>query len=133
MLLSSSVQFRMASVRLVKPICTPPHLPDVFRTLPLKQLPLTFVGWPFLVHSRKIVECFLFYGSLLRAIDGMMSLVLCPLLESRASHLFRSSETQATCDSCFASQSIFSVISHDSGMSRTLVHPHKFSTGDFEH
>ena len=51
-----------------------------------------------------------FHASLLRVISGLMSLALCPKVVSQASQHFRSSEEQATCEGCFARQSICSVI-----------------------
>lgn len=51
-----------------------------------------------------------FYAFFLEAIAGVMSLALCPLVVSKAPNYIRSSETQATCDSCFARQFICSVI-----------------------
>ena len=66
-----------------------------------------------------------FHASLLQAIDVVMSLVLCPQVVSQASQHLRSSEKQATCEGCFASQSICSVVSLHSGMSRA-VHPQEF-------
>ena len=63
-----------------------------------------------------------FHASLLQAIDGVMSLALCPQVVSQAPQHFRSSETQATCDGCFARQSICLLVSLHSGMSRA-VHP----------
>ena len=68
----------------------------------------------------------LFHASLLQAIGGVMSLVLCPQLASQAPQHFRSSQKQATCEGCFARQCICSVISPHSGMSRE-VHPQKFT------
>ena len=52
-----------------------------------------------------------FRASLLQAIDGVMSLTLCPQVVSQAPQHFRSSKKQATCEGCFARQSICSVIS----------------------
>ena len=66
-----------------------------------------------------------FHASLLQEINGVMSLALCPQLVSQASQHFRSSETQATCDGCFARLSICSVVSFHSDMSRA-VHPQEF-------
>ena len=43
-----------------------------------------------------------FHASLLQAIDGVMSLALCPQVVSQASQHFRSSQKQATCEGCFA-------------------------------
>ena len=71
-------------------------------------------------------------ASLLQAIDGVMSLALCPQLVSQASHHFRSSETQATCEVYFARQSICSVVSLHPGMSRA-VHPQEFSKVYVDH
>ena len=52
-----SVQFKMVSTRLRKPIFGPPRLSEVFPVLPLKQFQCWSDGWwPFLVLSRKIVE-----------------------------------------------------------------------------
>ena len=51
-----------------------------------------------------------FHASLLQAIDGVMSLALCPQVVSQASQHIRSSEKQATCNACFSRQSICSVI-----------------------
>ena len=73
-----------------------------------------------------------FNASLLQAIDGVMSLGLCPLVVPQVSQHFRSSEKQATCERCFARQSICSVISLHSGMSRA-VHPQEFSKVDVDH
>ena len=67
-----------------------------------------------------------FHASLLQAIDGVKYLVLCPQIVSQAPQHFRSSETQATCDGCFVRQSVCSVISLHSGMSRA-VYPQEFS------
>ena len=66
-----------------------------------------------------------FHASLLQAIDGMMSLALCPQVVSQASQHFRSSEKQATCEGCFARQSTCSVVSLHPGMSR-VSHPQEF-------
>ena len=48
------------------------------------------------------------------------------------SKLFRSSETQATCEGCFPRLSICSIISLHSGMSRA-VHPQEFLKMDVDH
>ena len=58
-----------------------------------------------------------FHASLFQAIDGVMSLVLCPLVVSQAPQHFISSETQAACEGCFARQPICSVVTFQSGMS----------------
>ena len=53
---------------------------------------------------------------LLQAIDGVKPLALCLLVVSQNEQHFRSSEKQATCEGCFARQSVCSVISLHSGM-----------------
>ena len=72
-----------------------------------------------------------FHASLLQAIDGVMSSALCPQVVSQASQHFRSSEKQATCEDCFARQSICSIVSLHSGMSGA-VHPQEFSKVDVD-
>ena len=42
-----------------------------------------------------------FHTSLLQAIDCVISLALCPQVESQVPQHFRSSEKQATCEGCF--------------------------------
>ena len=54
-----------------------------------------------------------------------MSLALCPQVVCQVPHHFRSSEKQATCESCLTRQSICSVVSLHSGMSRA-VHTEEF-------
>ena len=51
-----------------------------------------------------------FLASLLQAIDGVMSLALCPQVVSQAPQHFRSSETQARRYVYFVRQSVCSVI-----------------------
>ena len=63
---------------------------------------------------------------------GKGSLALCPQVVTQAPQHFRSSETQASCDGCFARQSICSVVSLHSGMSRA-VHPQEFSKVNVDH
>ena len=53
-----------------------------------------------------------------QVINGVMSLALCLQVVSQAPQHFRSSEKQATCEGCFVRQSVCSVISLHSGMSR---------------
>ena len=72
------------------------------------------------------------HASLFQATDRVMSLALCPQVVSQAPQHFRSSEKQNTCKGCFARQSVFSVISFHSGLSRA-VHPQEFSKVDVEH
>ena len=52
-----------------------------------------------------------FHTSLLQAVNGAISLALCPQIISQAPQHFRSSEMQTTSDGCFACQSVCSVIS----------------------
>ena len=63
-----------------------------------------------------------FHASLLQASNGVMSLALCPQVVFRASQHFRPSEKQATCDGCFARQSVCSVLTLHSSMSRQYTH-----------
>ena len=72
------------------------------------------------------------YIPLLQAIDGVMSLALCPQVMSQAPQYFRSSEKQAACEGCFVRQCISSVISLHAGMCRA-VHPQEFSKVDIDH
>ena len=83
-----------------------------FETVPM----FIWLWWPFLVLSGKIIKCLLF-PHLLQAINGVVSLALCPQVV--APQHFRSSETQATCDGCFACLCICSVISLQSPMAWT--------------
>ena len=46
----------------------------------------------------------------LQAIDGVMSLALCPQVVSQAPQHSISSEKQATCDGCFARQSLMATV-----------------------
>ena len=59
------------------------------------------------------------------AIDGVMSLALCPQVVSQAPQHFRPFETQATYDGCFARQSICSVSSLQSGTARLGHYVHR--------
>ena len=88
--------------------------------------------WPSLVLSRKRLSSSSFHASLLQAIDGVMSLALYPQVFSQVPQNFRSSKKQDTREGCFARQSICSVISLHSGMSRA-VHPQEFSKVDVDH
>ena len=63
-----------------------------------------------------------FDASLLQAIDGAMSLALCPQVVSQAHRRFRSSETQAACEGCFARQSICWVISFSPACPGQYIH-----------
>ena len=62
----------------------------------------------------------------------VMSLALCPQVVSQSPQYFRSSENQATCEGCFAHQSICLVVPFHYGMSRT-VHLQEFLKVDVDH
>ena len=110
----SSVRFRMVSMLSKKSICAPPHLSEVSPTSPLKPIQCSSDSrWPALVLSRKIVwwnTSLAFHASLLLAINGVMSLALCPQVVSQASQHSRSSEKQTTCEGCFARYSGMSMV-----------------------
>ena len=109
----SSVQFQMVSMRSQQTMCAPPGgLSKVSPASPLKRFQSSS-DWrcPSLVLSRKIIYAPSFHASLLLAIDGVMSLALCPRVVSQVPQHFRSSETQTSRDSCFAgSRSARSVV-----------------------
>ena len=99
-----------------------------FETVPmLIRLPMT-LSRPFKEDSRALLPCLY----LLQAINCVISLALCLQLVSQASQHFRSSEKQATCEGCFSRQSVCSVISLHSGMSRA-VHSQEFSKVDVDY
>ena len=79
---SSSVQFKMASTRLEKPICAPPLLSDVSLMLLLKQFQCSTDDWPFLSFQGRSSSASFFHASPLQAIDGVMSLALYPQVVS---------------------------------------------------
>ena len=99
----SSVQFKMESMRSEKPI--------ILRFTPsLGSFPqhclwngsnvhLTDDG-PLSSFQGRLSSASSFHASLFQAIEGMMSLALCPQVVSQASQHFRSSEKQATCEGC---------------------------------
>ena len=62
----------------------------------------------------------LLYACLFQAIDGVMSLILYQQVVSQFPQHLGSSETQTTWHGCFVGQSVCSVISLDSSMSRTV-------------
>ena len=111
----------MVSMRSEKPICAPPRLSVCL----IDDGPVS----PFQWRSSSASS---FHASLLQTINGVMPLPLCPQVVSQASEHFRSSEKQATCDCCFTRQSICSVISLHSGMSRAL-HQQEFSKVDVDY
>ena len=75
---------------------------------------------------------FSFHASLLQAIDGAMSLALCPQVVAQAPQLSRSSEKQTTCECCYGRQFIHSVVSLHSGVPRAM-HPQEFSQVGVDH
>ena len=102
-------------------MCTTPS----FRSFPdiaLETGPMTNVHLiddnPLLFFQGRSSSCSTssFLASLLQAIDGAMSLALCQQVVSQALQHFKSSEKQATCEGCFACQSVCSVISLHSAM-----------------
>ena len=103
----------------IKKWCLPPHLSDVFPNVAFTTVPV-FV-WLTLALSRpfrkdrRALPLFTPHSS-------KQSMMWCPWLcahmVSQAPQHFRSSETQTTCDGCFARQSIVSVIALHSGVSR---------------
>ena len=117
-------------MRSEKPICALPGFPNVvFETVPMFVWLTMALSRPFKQRSSSASS---FNASLLQAIDSVMSLALCPKIVSQASQHFSSSEKQATREGCFARQSICSVVSLHSGMSRA-VHPQEFSKVDVDH
>ena len=72
--------------------------------------------------EKRLPSASTFYAPLLQVISGVISLVLCLQAVSQAPQHFRSSETQATCDGCFARWSICSLTSPDPSMSQA-IHP----------
>ena len=127
----NSVQFKMVAMRLEKAhMRSTPSLRSfpnvVFETVPMFVWLMMTLSRPF---KEDRVEEASFHVALLQAIGDVMSLALCPQVMSQAPQHFRSSEKQASCEGCFARQSICSVISFHSlhsGMSRA-VHLQKFS------
>ena len=72
-----------------------------------------------------------FHASLLQVVDHVMSLAFFPTASASSSSTLEIFETQATCDGCFAHQSICLVISLHFSMSKA-VHPQEsasYSTG----
>ena len=95
----SSVQCGMESPFYGKPTCAPFCLSGISLETVLMLVWLTMAlsrpakvnRWPFAIF---------FYASLLQAVDGVMSLTLCPQVVSQAPQRCRSSKTQDTCDGC---------------------------------
>ena len=112
-----------------KPICAIPRLSEVSPTLPLERFQCLIDDDALPSFQGRSSTASSFYASLLQAIDGVMSLALCPQVVSQAPQHFKSSETQAACEGCFACQSICSVVS------LPAIHPQEFSkvNGDHRH
>ena len=122
----------MVSVRSERPICASPRLSAVSTTLPLKQFQCCLIDGGRLSSFRgRSSNASSFHAFLLQAIDGVMPLALCPQVVSQSPQHFRSSEKQATCEGCFACQSICSVVSLHSGLFRAQ-HPQEFSKVDVD-
>ena len=112
---------------LIYNICVPPRFWEVSPVLRWKQFQCLSDWWCSSLVLWRRTSCTSFsLVSLLHAIDGVMSLAfpLCPQVVSWAPQRFRSSEKQATCEGCFALQSVCSVISLHSSTSRA-VYPQK--------
>ena len=107
----SSIQFKMASIRSEKHIYAPSLLSEVSPVLPLKQR-----------HCSSDCLSLTFKEDHRALPDGVTSLAFCPQVVYQASQHIRSSETYAIRDGCFAFQSVCSVITFDSCISRA-VHP----------
>ena len=79
---------------------------EVSPALPLKRFQCSNVrlidDGPLSSFQGRSSSAFSFHACLLQAIDGVMSLALCPQVVSQASQHFRFSEKQATCEGCFA-------------------------------
>ena len=129
----SSVQDGICTLRKAH-ICSTPSLrsfPNVgFETVPMFIWVMTALSCPFkenclalplstLLSSRQLMVC-------------VMSSALCPQVVSQDPQHYRSSEEQATSEDCFACQSVCSVVSLHSGMSRA-VHPQVFLKADVDH
>ena len=122
----------MVSLRSEKPICAPPRLSDVSPTSPLKRCQCSSHDGPLSSFQGRSSSASSFHAFLLQAVDGVMSSTLCQEVVSQAPQHFRSSEKQATREGCFARQSICSVISLHSGMSRA-VHPQDIPNVDVDY
>ena len=132
----SSVQFKVVFMFSGKPICAPP--PSPLRSFPSVAVEtVSMLVWLTMALSRPLKEdrwALPLSTPLSPPGDrwcGVLGIVQLQVLSQMPQH-FRSSETQATCDGWFSCQSIFSVISFDSGRSRT-AHPQDSSKADVEH
>ena len=79
----------------LKPICAPPRLSEVSPTLLLGGCSVRLIDdGPLSSFQGRSSSASTFHDSLLQAIDGVMSLALCPQAVSQAPQHFRSSDTQ---------------------------------------
>ena len=120
-------------LKIVKPIiCAPPSVSGVPPTLPLKWFQCSTDDSPLLSLQGRSSSASSFHASPPgdRWCD-VLSFVPAGILKLLSQH-FRSSEKQATCEGCLAPQSICSVVSLHSGMSRA-VHPQEFTKVDVDH
>ena len=123
-----SVQFKMVSMRSKMPTGAPHRLRS-FPNVAFKMLPMLSDDGPLSSFQKRSSSASSFHASLLQAINGVMSLALCPPVMSQATQHFRSSEKQATCVGCFSSQFICSVISlHSSMLTGVLEGGRRLST-----
>ena len=131
----SSVQFQMVPTRSAKPIiyALHPGSPKFLQRCLWNGSNVRLIDdGPLSSFQGRSSSSSSFHASLLQEIDDVMSFALCPQVVSQASQHLRSSEKQATFEGCFACQSICSVISLQSGMSRA-VHPQEFSKVHVDH
>ena len=101
----SSVQFGSRwyiIMRSEKPICAPPRLSEISATSPLKRFQCLIDDGPLSSFQGRSSSTSSFHACLLQAIDGVMSLALCPQVVSQAPQHFGSSEKQATGEGRFA-------------------------------
>ena len=122
-ILYRNIRFKVVSKSSEKTVCALPHLLSKFQSTVFEtdssDVGLTddgpsvsFQGRPSNVPS----SC----THLVLAIGGVMSVDLCQPIVSQAPQHFRSSATQATCSGCLSRESIYSVISLHSDMSRAV-------------
>ena len=99
------LQLKMVSMRSEKQIilCSPPRLSEVSPMFPFGTVAmLVWLTMALSTFQGRSSSASSFQPSRLQAIDGVMSLALCPQVVSQAPQHFRPSETQATCGGCFA-------------------------------
>ena len=128
-ILYRNIRFKVVSKSSEKTVCALPHLFSKFQSTVFEtdssSVGLTdddpfvsFPGRPSNISSSCTLR-FLANG-------GVMSVDLCQPIVSQVPQHFRSSATQVTCGGCFSRQSVYSVISLHSDMSRA-VHPQETS------